>query len=164
MPPCGPVCVFGRRSCSGPAARSPGEGSFAHRLGTRRKASCAREPVKWPVPANCVRPHIVRPKACSGILPCGSVLRLEWFLAWVPFNLNAAIFALRYRRPIHALEAVADGSGGHPSALRRRGAGSLIVHRWRMGDLFVSSFRLQALLAFRLLLCMGLRAFGFRYM
>ena len=32
------------------------------------------------------------------------------------------------------------------------------------GDLFAGSFRLQALLAFRLLLCMGLRAFGSRYM
>ena len=63
------------------------------------------------------------PKDRRGILPCGPVLRLEWVLAWVSFNLNAAILALRYRRPIHALEAVADGSGGHPSALRRRGAG-----------------------------------------
>lgn len=32
------------------------------------------------------------------------------------------------------------------------------------GNLFAGSFRLQALLAFRLLLCMGLRAFGSRYM
>lgn len=104
------------------------------------------------------------PEGPQGDFSLRVFLRLEWVLAWVPFNLNAAIFALRYRRPIHALEAVADGSGGHPSALQRRGAGPLIVHRWRMGDLFASSFRLQALLAFRLLLCMGLRAFGSRYL
>ena len=51
-----------------------------------------------------------------------SAFRVQVF-AWRPFNLNAAILVSRYRRPIRALEAVADGSGGHPSALRRRGAG-----------------------------------------
>ena len=41
----------------------------------------------------------------------------------------------RLARLPESREAVADGSGGHPSALRRRGAGPLIVHRWRMGAL-----------------------------
>ena len=45
----------------------------------------------------------MRPKARRGIIPCVFVLRLEW----VSFNLNVAILALRYRRPIHALEALA---------------------------------------------------------
>ena len=38
----------------------------------------------------------------------------------------------RLARLPEARKAVADGSGGHPSALRRRGAGLLIVHRWLM--------------------------------
>ena len=64
------------------------------------------------------------PRKARGGCPLAgpSAFRVQVF-AWRPFNLNAAILVSRYRRPIRALEAVADGSGGHPSALRRRGAG-----------------------------------------
>ena len=138
-----------RKRPSRAAARSPGEGSFAHRPGTRRKASCAREPVKRPVPANCVRPHIVRPKARRGILPCGSLLRHKGArLGWV--GLTSA----------YPVSSVIRGCFlGLPSARRRRA-----LHGAQGEDLFARSFRLQALLAFRLLLCMGLRAFGSRYL
>ena len=50
-------------------------------------------------------------------------------------------------------EAVADGSGGHPSALRRRGAGPLIVHRWRMGALHAGSACSSTMLRPSLWLC-----------
>ena len=85
--PCGPFRAIGgaliawsptpsqRKRSSRAAARSLGAGPLPHRLGIHRKASCAREPVTWPVPANCGRPHIVRPKARRGILLCGSILR-----------------------------------------------------------------------------------------
>ena len=181
MPPCGPVCV------SGPVPRARGVSrgmrgaprvcrdssaglsaflwlrAYPRRLRDRRaKGPCriVRESIaKPPAPANPL--HGRCPRTADGRISCARrpvegffsagefcvtrmlSIRQCWFgqrLFCIPCYLRACFLGIPSVRWQH--RALHGAQGNH----------------------FAGSFRLQALLAFRLLLCMGLRAFGFRYM